>query len=52
MDNRAATSGQDVSLSSPTYWATGRHFRVAPLAAVAMAMPIPVYEVLAFIARG
>jgi sec-independent protein translocase protein TatC len=49
----ATNAGQDVSIVFTDvlgYW--GAYFRVALLAAVAMAMPILVYEVLAFISPG
>ena len=49
----ATNAGQDVSIVFTDvlgYW--GAYFRVALLAAVAMAMPILVYEVLAFVSPG
>jgi sec-independent protein translocase protein TatC len=49
----ATNAGQDVSIVFTDvlgYW--GAYFRVALLASVAMAMPILVYEVLAFISPG
>ncbi|HUS81724.1 MAG TPA: twin-arginine translocase subunit TatC [Dehalococcoidia bacterium] len=49
----ATNAGQDVSIVFTDvlgYW--GAYFRVALLAAIAMAMPILVYEVLAFVSPG
>jgi sec-independent protein translocase protein TatC len=49
----ATNSGQDVSIVFTDvlgYW--GAYFRVALLAAIAMAMPVLVYEVLAFVGPG
>lgn len=49
----AENAGQDVSIVFTDvlgYW--GAYFRVALLAAIAMAMPILVYEVLAFVSPG
>jgi len=49
----ATDAGQDVSIVFTDvlgYW--GAYFRVALLAAVAMAMPVLVYEVLAFVSPG
>lgn len=49
----ATNSGQDVSIVFTDvlgYW--GAYFRVALLSAIAMAMPILVYEILAFVGPG